>query len=338
MFRISACNGFLSSGRSLSFQVATASGARVNPVIAESAMKTLERNGFAALVSSLSLVISSAVADDISAKRLYLDGQFGQIHVRTARPADGSDATKPPLALFHHTPGSSRLYEAIIPLLATDRVVLAFDTPGYGLSDGPTAQPQIADYADALGEALATLVDGQPVDIVGHMTGSFIAVDLAVERPALVRRVVLSRSPVFNADIRANRFPLVQQQHAKEQADPTASYLVERLQRQLGSLAAGSSPRPVLVRFADTINAGERWVLGELAVFLYRGDERMPKITQPTLYITYDVDDTRGPEWRAGAAIIPDTEVVSISSLGGWAWQDHPEKMAARLRTFLDAH
>ncbi len=295
------------------------------------------RNGFAAAVWSVLLVVSPAAADGVSAKRLYLDGQFGQIHVRTARPASQADDVKPPVAFFHHTPGSSRLYEAVVPLLANDRLVLSFDTPGYGLSDRPTTQPLISDYADALGQALATLVDGQSVDVVGHMTGSFIAVDIAVDWPRLVRKVVLSRSPVFTAETRARRLPEVQKQHAEEQADPTASYLVRRLERNLASLATGASPEPVLLRFIDTVSPGEYWVFGELAVFRYRADLRMPKITQPTLLMTYDVDDARGPEWRQAAAIIPDATVVNLSGLGAWAWQDHPAKMAAHVKAFLDA-
>jgi pimeloyl-ACP methyl ester carboxylesterase len=299
--------------------------------------RVMKRNGLAAAIWSVFLAVSPAAADGVSAKRLYLDGQFGQIHVRTARPASQADEVKPPVALFHHTPGSSRLYEAVVPLLARDRLVLAFDTPGYGLSDRPITQPRIFDYAEALGEALATLVDGRPVDVVGHMTGSFIAVDIAVERPELVRKVVLSRSPVFTAETRARRLSEVQEQHAEEQADPTASYLVRRLERNLGSLALGASPEPVLVRFIDSVSAGEYWVFGELAVFRYRADLRMPKITQPTLFMTYDVDDARGPEWRQGAAIIRAATVADLSGLGAWAWQDHPAEMAARVQAFLDA-
>jgi len=288
------------------------------------------------IVSLVFLASSLAEADGVSAKRVYLDGQHGQIHVRMAQPASQAENVHTPVVFFHHTPGSSRLYEAIAPLLAQDRLVLSFDTPGYGLSDRPKAQPTIADYAEALGEAVATLLDGQSVDVVGHMTGSFIAADIAVEQPEIVRRVVLSRSPVFTAETRARRLPEVRQQHADEQADQTASYLVKRLERNLASTAPGASPDSVLVRFIDTVTPGEYWVFGELAVFQYRADLRMPKITQPTLFMTYDADETRGPEWRRGADIIPNAKAIHLTGLGSWAWQDQPAEMAAHLRTFLD--
>jgi len=284
------------------------------------------------------LAISSAEAGSVSQKRLYLDGQYGQIHVRMAQPASKTDQVRTPVAFFHHTPGSSRLYESVAPLLARDRLVLSFDTPGYGLSDRPKAQPMIADYAETLGEAVARLVDGQSVDVVGHMTGSFIAADIAVERPEMVRRVVLSRSPVFTAETRARRLPEVRQQHADQQADPTASYLVKRLERNLASIAPGASTDPALVRFIDTVTPGEHWVFGEVAVFQYRADLRMPNITQPTLFMTYDADETRGPEWRRGTDIIPNAEAVHLTSLGSWAWQDKPLEMAEHLRAFLDAN
>ena len=296
-----------------------------------------ERIGLFVATWMVLLTVSSAEADGVSARRLYLDGQFGQIHVRTAQPASQMDEVYTPVAFFHHTPGSSRLYEAVALLLARDRLVLSFDTPGYGLSDRPATQPMINDYAAALGESLATLVDGRSVDVVGHMTGSFIAVDIAVEQPDLVRRVVLSRSPVFTAETRARRLPEVQQQHADEQADPTASYLVERLKRNLAAVAPGASPDPVIVRFIDTVSPGSYWVFGELAVFQYRADLRMPQITQPTLFMTYDADETRGPAWRKGADITPDATAINLTGLGSWAWQDQPAEMAVHLRRFLDA-
>ena len=75
--------------------------------------RMIDRNGFAAAIWMMFLAASSAEADGVSTKRLYLDGQYGQIHVRMAQPASQVDNVHTPVAFFHHTPGSSRLYEAV---------------------------------------------------------------------------------------------------------------------------------------------------------------------------------------------------------------------------------
>ena len=51
------------------------------------------------------------------------------------------------------TPSSIAEYERLIETMATDRTVVALDTPGYGMSDSPPAPLSIADYAACLIEA-----------------------------------------------------------------------------------------------------------------------------------------------------------------------------------------
>jgi pimeloyl-ACP methyl ester carboxylesterase len=103
-----------------------------------------------ALMLCLSGPTRASEAATPTVQRQYVNGPYGQIHVRIARPASRSAERHPPLVCFHYTPGSSRMYAALLPHLATDRVVIAVDTPGYGGSDAPAAQPTLAEYAVAI--------------------------------------------------------------------------------------------------------------------------------------------------------------------------------------------
>ena len=62
--------------------------------------------------------------------------RFGQLHYRIVTP---ESASQPPLLSLHQTPSNSRQWEPVQPFLARDRVLVAADAPGYGMSDPPPA-------------------------------------------------------------------------------------------------------------------------------------------------------------------------------------------------------
>ena len=295
------------------------------------------------LGSALSALATPAFAtqSDVRFRRTYVDGPFGQIHVRVAHPATGP-GTKPALACFHHSPGSGRLYDPLLPYLAKDRLVMAFDTPGYGNSSHPKEQPEIADYARALAVAIEDLTRGKPVDVMGQLTGSLIAVELAATRPDLVRRVVLSRSPVFSEETRTSGVAEMLKRHGERKIDAKADYLVDRLTRGLGRLAESEPPERYIGAFIDSVLPGHNWVYGEVAAFSYRADLNMPKITQPTLFITWIEDDAKDgefgriSEWTRGADIIPNAIPLNLNGLGNWPWQENPEAITGPVLAFLD--
>lgn len=293
---------------------------------------------------ALALVSSRAEAQAPIVKRRYVDGPYGQIHLRIARPADTALETEPPLACFHYSPGSSRMYATILPLLAKNRMVMAFDTPGYGNSDVPPEQPDIADYAQALAAAIKTLTNGRQVDVLGHLTGSFIAIDLAVLFPEMVRKVVLSRSPVFSEETRTRGAAMFRQMNAQRATDTKGQYLIDNLEMSLGTRLPEEPLDRVVWTFVDSLLAGEDWVFGEIAAFSYRADVQMPKITQPTLYLTWTRDyagagSAFGGEetWEGGKYIIPNVTVQALTGLGLDAWQKDAAVIADHVLGFLNA-
>jgi pimeloyl-ACP methyl ester carboxylesterase len=79
---------------------------------------------------------------------------------------------------------------ALIDALAADRRVITFDNVGVGATTGrtPNTVPAMAHGAIAFLEAM----DFQRVDLLGFSLGSFVAQEIALIRPAVVRRVVLA--------------------------------------------------------------------------------------------------------------------------------------------------
>jgi pimeloyl-ACP methyl ester carboxylesterase len=86
-------------------------------------------------------------------RRSYVDGPFGQVHVRTA----GVASARPPLMCFHMSPMSGRIYAKFIAGMGRDRLAIAVDTPGFGMSDTPEHLPEIADYA----RTMAAVIDAR---------------------------------------------------------------------------------------------------------------------------------------------------------------------------------
>ena len=235
------------------------------------------------------------------------------------------------------------MYHYILPLLAKDRLVMAFDTPGYGNSDPPSEQPTIADYANALILAIKNLTDAPQVDVLGHLTGSFIAIEMAVAQPEFVRRVVLSRSPVFSEEMRARGISMFKEMHAQQQAEPSGQHYVESLETTLNRRQPGDPLEYSMGVYTDSLLAGTNWVFGEVAAFSFRADQQMPKIRQPVLYITWTREYAGAGQpfggdetWEGGLSLIPNVNTADIAGLGDWVWQEHPSAIADLVIPFLN--
>ena len=98
-----------------------------------------------------------------------------------------------PLVLLQHFRGNLDNWDpALIDALASTRRVVTFDNVGVGGSTGttPNAIQQMAH--DAI--TFITAMELGQVDILGFSIGSFIAQEIALARPAIVRRLILASS------------------------------------------------------------------------------------------------------------------------------------------------
>ena len=98
-----------------------------------------------------------------------------------------------PLVLLQHFRGNLDSWDpALIDALASNRRVVTFDNAGVAGSTGttPNTVVQIAHDAVAFLEAM----EFDRADILGFSIGSFVAQDIALIRPGVVRRLILASS------------------------------------------------------------------------------------------------------------------------------------------------
>ena len=261
-------------------------------------------------------------------RRSYIDGPFGQLHVRTARPAR---ATARPVLALHLTPGSGRMYEPLLAELGTDRLALAPDTPGYGASDPPPEQPGISDYAAAM-SAVLDRFEVDSVDLLGYHTGSKIAVCLALAEPARVHRLVLVSAPNYSAE------QLDRQRTAL--AVPTApvedgSHLLAHWRGLCAWRGPGQTLELVQEEFAAQLQAGGRAHWGYRAAFDYPHARYLPQVRQPVLLLCPE-DDLEQPTLAAEPLIANGC----FRRLPGWGHgmtRVRAEELAGLVRNFVDA-
>ena len=85
--------------------------------------------------------------------------------------------------------------------MASDRLVVSVDTPGYGGSDPPPAPTNLEAYAAALATVLESL-ELDKVDLFGAHTGSRLAVEVAHLCPEKINRLILFGAAIYTADER----------------------------------------------------------------------------------------------------------------------------------------
>jgi pimeloyl-ACP methyl ester carboxylesterase len=127
-------------------------------------------------------------------------GKFAAAPNRVVSAANGieyayrevGDGT-PPLVLLQHFRGNLDNWDpALTDALASSRRVVTFDNAGVAGSTGVTPSTVMQMAIDAL--AFLDAMEFGQVDVLGFSIGSFVAQEIALIRPAAVRRLVLASS------------------------------------------------------------------------------------------------------------------------------------------------
>jgi pimeloyl-ACP methyl ester carboxylesterase len=132
----------------------------------------------------------------VRTRRAYFDCRYGQLHVRTAFPETGGFDEYTTLFCAHPQASSSRIFSALLSHLAKSRSAYAPDAPGSGESDPPgpeepgNAQHGAAVMAMAMADLARDLRLNQ-IDALGLGEGAAAVTQLALDRPDILRRLVL---------------------------------------------------------------------------------------------------------------------------------------------------
>lgn len=112
-----------------------------------------------------------------------------------------------PILGIHGSPSAASFWEGAAETLSSLGRVLIYDRRGYHRSVW-SSPPERVDLADQLDDAQAVLEDagGGPAVVIGRSTGGQIALALAIERPRLVKALVLLEPAVFSLHPDAQAF------------------------------------------------------------------------------------------------------------------------------------
>lgn len=106
---------------------------------------------------------------------------------------EAGDPSAPVLVLVHGNVSSSVFFDALIEELSDTYRIIAPDYRGYGGSERKTidATRGMADFSDDVVALLDALEITEPVDLLGWSAGGNIVLQLAIDHPHRVRRLIL---------------------------------------------------------------------------------------------------------------------------------------------------
>jgi pimeloyl-ACP methyl ester carboxylesterase len=263
----------------------------------------------------------------------------GRLHVQSL--GEG-----PPVVCLHGASANGREFLPLAALLQDETRVLLIDRPGHGHSSRPAGAHRLDVAAGLMADTLDVLEIEQAV-IVAHSLGAATALRLALERPDLVRGLVLAAPashpyPGANAwHVRWANTPVIGALFARLAA-PLAGPLVvrgaiknvfapaippEAYAQQAG---VGLTFRPKVFRAnARDVAASKR----ELTRQYFRYGE----IQAPCVVITSDTDKVVSPRIhaRALARDLPNAELIATPGAGHMPHQVRPEVLAAAVKRIL---
>ncbi len=235
----------------------------------------------------------------------------------------------PPVLLLHGLFGSAANLGMVARGLAEQFSVYSLDLPNHGQSPRrevmhyPAMAADVASFIEAMNLA--------PCRVLGHSMGGKVAMQLALERPDLVDRLVV-------ADIAPVQYP-AHHDHVLAGLDAVAAAAPGDRKSADGVLAEHvkeAGVRAFLLKSWQKDEAGHwRWLLNRDAIkanYRYLGEPNRPpapggQFDGPVLFIAGSESNYVKPEHRdAVLALFPNAEVKFIQGTGHWL---HAEKPAA---------
>ncbi|QBI18175.1 alpha/beta fold hydrolase [Egibacter rhizosphaerae] len=128
---------------------------------------------------------------DASPSVVWVDGR--PLAYVAARPTGGRQRRVAPLLLVHGFTGSKEDFDAVLPGLAADRIVVAIDLPGHGDSPGPR-RPEAYDLPALAGWVLgaAGSLGWERFHLLGHSLGGLVTQRVADIASTRLRALVLA--------------------------------------------------------------------------------------------------------------------------------------------------
>jgi pimeloyl-ACP methyl ester carboxylesterase len=247
-----------------------------------------------------------------------------------------------PLVLLQHFRGNLDNWDpALIDALAATRRVITFDNAGVGGSVGTTPDTIEQMARDAI--AFVAAMDFSQVDLLGFSIGSFVAQQIALTRPAIVRTLVLASSAPQGADGMHGWAPEVIGAVGTPHTSPEAYLEVFFARSATSRQAGGEALRRIYARTEDRDTA-TTWATREAqydavctwGIPDHAKLQRLSCLRMPVFVANGDSDPMIRPHYSyLLAGLIPQARVkLYPDSAHGFLFQHHAE-FAADVEAFL---
>jgi pimeloyl-ACP methyl ester carboxylesterase len=248
-----------------------------------------------------------------------------------------------PLVLNQHFTGTMDHWDpAVTDGLAKDREVILFDNAGISSSSGnvPATFEEMGANAVAFIKALGL----KRVDVLGFSIGGFVAQEIALQAPDLVRKLVLVGTGPRGGQNMATLTPEAQQIFGATYAIPEEIWLKVHFTPSAASQAAG---RRFLERFKARVKDRDPEVnekvapaqieaIGKWGVQREGSYEYLKRITQPTLVVNGDHDVI---VYTINSYIlqqnIPNAQLILYPDASHGSQYQYPERFVAHVAMFL---
>jgi len=260
----------------------------------------------------------------------------------TGGAGDGQSEGGLPLVLLQHFRGNLDNWDpALIDALAATRRVITFDNAGVGGSAGTTPDTIEQMARDAI--AFVAAMDFGQVDLLGFSIGSFVAQQIALTRPAIVRKLVLASSAPQGAAGMHGWAPEVIGAVGTPHTSPEA-YLDVFFARSAVSRQAGAEALRRLYARTEDRDTATTWATREAqydavctwGIPDHAKLQRLSCLQMPVLVANGDSDPMILPHYSyLLAGLIPQARVkIYPDSAHGFLFQHHAE-FAADVEAFL---
>ena len=289
--------------------------------------------------------VESLVARWAPAPSTFIEVKGMVVHVRDEGPRHTGDASPPPIVLIHGTSASLHTWEGWVKALKTQRRVITFDLPGFGLTGPFAGQYTLDDYrGDTYARFVLDLLDVLQVPravLAGNSLGGEVAWRTAVLAPARVAGLVLvdAVGPPFTPlsmpiGFMIARVPVLNR--VSEWALPR-SLVAQGLADVYGD-PARVTPELVERYFELTLREGNRRALALRMQHLVVGEgaERIATLKLPTLILWGGRDKLIPPTVaRQFNERIAGSQLVVFDTLGHVPHEEDPVRSVAPVKVFL---
>lgn len=272
----------------------------------------------------------AALQEPATVKRKFVDGLYGQVHVRVSTPPNNV-SQKTPLLLLHPTPYSSQFYLPFIEEIGKDRLVIAMDTPGYGDSDRPATPPTMQDYARNAIKALDELGITEPLNVMGYHTGTLIAAEMTINNSERINKVILAGTPIYSPE----RLPELHRKYAKpDELKTSGSHLTSKWNFATQTMKAGLSLEAAQAHYSDYMQSLPESTQAYYSVFSYPGYERIKLMSRPSLFVS--INGSLKEETKTAQKLTPNSELIYLENVTTGLFDVAYPQMAKITRDYLD--